>query len=154
MSWHGRKQPRPAGSGRRILVAFAGALLDEVVLAAALRIARAEEATLVAAYLIVVPLSFPIDSPLHEEVGVALPILEAIEHAAAKAGVAVDARMERGRSRRDALERLWSVEEFDRVILPAAVDGGAGFEGRDLSWALAHAPTELVVLRPSPREAR
>jgi nucleotide-binding universal stress UspA family protein len=132
-------------------VAFAGGKLEQVVLDAALRIARAEDATLVPAYLIVVPLSHPIDSPMHDEVAAALPILESVETQAARAGIPVDARMERGRSLRDALKRLWSVEEFDRVILPASTDGSAGFGERDLGWALSNAPTEMVVLRPSPR---
>ena len=153
MSWFSSKRPRTVGSGRRILVAFSEGQLDRVVLDAALRIARAEDATLVPAYLIVVPLSHPIDSPMHEEVGLALPILEAVEDEAGRAGIAVDARMERGRSLRDALTRLWSVEEFDRVILPASTTGSHGFGERDLAWALTHAPTETLVLRPSPKVA-
>ena len=103
------------------------------------------------AYLIVVPLSYPIDSPMHDQVEAALPILEAVEDEAGRAGIAVDARMERGRSLRDALTRLWSVEEFDRVILPASTNGNHGFGERDLAWALTHAPTEMLVLRPRPR---
>ena len=90
---------------------------------------------------------------MHEEVGLALPILEAVEDEAGRAGIAVDARMERGRSLRDALTRLWSVEEFDRVILPASTTGSHGFGERDLAWALTHAPTETLVLRPSPKVA-
>ena len=65
----------------------------------------------------------------------------------------VDARMERGRSLRDALTRLWSVEEFHRVILPASTNANHGFGERDLAWALTHAPTEMLVLRPSPKES-
>jgi len=153
MNWLGRRKGRAAGSGRRVLVAFSGDRLDQVVLDAALRIARAEDATIVPAYLIAVPLTQPIDSPLHEVVERALPILEAIEHDAEKAGVPVDARMERGRSLRDALGRLWSVEHFDRVILPASTSSSRGFGERDLAWALTHAPTETLVLRPAPEAA-
>jgi hypothetical protein len=136
-----------------VLVAFSEEQLDPVVLDAALRIARAEEATLVPAYLIVVPLTRAFDSPLVEEVTTALPVLEAIEQEAHRAGVAVDGRMERGRSVRDALTRLWTEEHFDRIVLPAARNGRGGLDERDLAWVLTHAPTETMVLRPAPPEA-
>ena len=49
-----------------------------------------------------------------------MPMLEAIEQRAAAQGVAVDARIERGRSYRHALERLLEREEpVDRVVVPA-----------------------------------
>ena len=146
MSIFGRKPD--ASSGRRILIAFGGDL-DEVVLAAALRIARAEHATIVPAYLIEVPLSCALDSPMHEQVERAMPVIERVEQEARSAGVAVDSRMERGRTLRDALARLWHVEHFDRVILPAT---GGGFTPADLAWALTVAPTETLVLRSAPRE--
>jgi nucleotide-binding universal stress UspA family protein len=141
---------RRAKTSRRVLVAFAGEDLDPVVLQAAFRIARAEDATLVAAYLIVVPLNYPIDSPLVDQVGIALPILEAIEREAHHAGVPIDTRVERGRSLRDAITQLWAVEHFDRVILPATAGGRNGFDERDLAWILTHAPAETLVLRPAP----
>lgn len=148
MRWPGRS--RVAGSPRRILVAFAGEELDPVVLQAAFRIARAEDATLIAASLIVVPLTYPLDSPLADQVARMLPGLESIEHEARGAGVPIDTRMERGRSVRDALTQLWSVERFDRVILPATSNGRGGFDERDLAWVLTHAPSETLVLRPAP----
>ncbi len=148
MRWPGRS--RMAGTSRRVLVAFSGGELDPVVLQAAFRIARAEDATLVAACLLVVPLNYPLDSPLAEQVGRALPALETIEHEARRAGVPIDTRMERGRSLRDALTQLWTVEHFDRVILPATAGDRGGFDERDLAWILIHAPTETLVLRPGP----
>jgi nucleotide-binding universal stress UspA family protein len=151
MTWL-RRRAR-ASTARRVLVAFTHGQLDLRVLEAALRIARAEEATLVPAYLIVVPLSRPLDSPQVDEVGAAIPLLEAVEQRATRAGVPVDARMEIGRSVRDALTRLWSVEHFDRIVLPAPVNGKGGFDEGDLAWALTHAPSETLVLRPAPAEA-
>jgi nucleotide-binding universal stress UspA family protein len=125
------------------------------VLDAALRIARAEEAVLVPAYLLVVPLEFSLDAPVqHEELRRAMPILEAVELAARRARVPVDARIERGRSSIDALSRLWQVEDFDRVVIPAPAPGRTGFSGKDLSWMLAHGPGEILVLRPSPDSGR
>ena len=99
----------------RVLVPFTGGALDERVLAAAIRIARAEDAKLVPAYLIVVPLELAEDAPMQKEVAVAMPILEAVEHAALRAGVPVDARVESGRTPIHALQRLWDVERFDRI---------------------------------------
>lgn len=143
----------PDTGDRRVLVAFAGGALDPVVLGAALRIAKAENATIVPAYLIVVPLEYPLDSPMVDQVGVALPILEAIEQEAVRVGVPVDGRLERGRSLRDALKRLWMVEQFTRVVIPATTRRRDGFDEHDLAWILTHAPTETLVLRPAPVEA-
>ena len=137
----------------RILVPFSGRL-DPVVLDAAIRIAQAQGAVLVAAYLLVVPLQYPEDSARKEEVGVALPLLEAVEHAALRKGVAVDARIEKGRSATHALRRLWEVEHFDRIVAPAANGpGNGGFSVKELGWILDHAPAETIVLRPAPLQS-
>ncbi len=146
------KRLRSAPGARRILLPFTGDSLDPTVLAAAIRIARAERATLVPAYLLVVPLQYSEDSPLSQEVGVAMPLLEAVEHAALKAGVPVDVRIEKGRSPTHVLQRLWDAEKFDRVI----ANGGrrnAGFTPKDLTWILTSAPFETVVLKPAPDAA-
>jgi len=132
---------------RRVLVPFVGEL-DATVLQAAIRIAKAESAVLVPAYLLVVPLSLPEDSALKNEVALAMPLLEAVEHAALREGVPVDARIEKGRSLTHALQRLWEVESFDRVLAPAPTNGRIGFTAKDLMWILAHAPGETVILRP------
>ena len=128
----------------RILVPFSGAL-DPIVLDAAIRIAHAEEAELVAAYLLVVPLQYPEESARKEQVAVALPLLEAVEQAALRARVPVDARIEKGRSLTHALSRLWEIEHFDRIVAPAS-----GFTAKELAWILTNAPIETVVLRPAP----
>jgi hypothetical protein len=73
-----------------------------------------------------------------------------VELAARRAGVPVDARIERGRSPIDALSRLWDVESFDRVVIPAPAPGRAGFTPKDLTWMLVHGPGEVIVLRPAP----
>jgi hypothetical protein len=141
-----RRRAAYAGKGR-ILVPFSGTL-DPTVLNAAIRVARAEEAVLVAAYLLVVPLQYAEDSAQKEQVAVALPLLEAVEVAALRAGVPVDARIEKGRSLTHALRRLWEVESFDRIVAPAP-----GFTAKDLAWILTHAPAETIVLRPASRMA-
>jgi hypothetical protein len=152
------RPPRPLQArctARRILVPFTGGSLDPIVLNAAIRIARAEDAVLVPAYLLIVPLEYSEDSPLTKEVSVALPLLEAVENAASRCDVPVDARIEKGRTPTHALRRLWEVEQFDRVIAPAptASDNGAGrggFTPKDLTWILTNAPTETLILKPTP----
>jgi len=144
---------RSKRSGRRILVPFTGGELDPAVLNAAIRVAHAEDAVLVPAYLLVVPLEYSEDSPLSREVSVAMPVLEAVEQTALRAGVPVDARIEKGRTLTHALRRLWAVEHFDRIVAPAPADGGPGFTPKDLAWLLTHAPAETLVLRPTPRAA-
>jgi nucleotide-binding universal stress UspA family protein len=138
----------------RLLVPFSGGQLEPAVLDAALRIARADGAVFVPAYLIIVPFSLSLESPLTHEVEVALPLLEAVELRAQKEGVPVDARLERGRSLRDALRRLWDVETFDRILLPVSADNRAGFAERDVAWILMHAPTETLALRPAAGSVR
>jgi hypothetical protein len=142
--WLLRRRPRSTAreGARRILVPFVGRL-DDTVLQAAIRIARAESAVLVPAYLVVVPWRLPEDSPLKAEVTVAMPLLEAVEHAALRAGVPVDARIEKGRTRTHAIRRLWEVERFDRVLAPATA-----FTPKELTWILANAPAETLILRP------
>lgn len=134
---------------RRILVPFSGSL-DQTVLDAAIRITRAEHAVLVPAYLLVVPLQWDESAPLRTEVARALPVLEAVEHAALRAGIPVDARIEKGRTLTHALRRLWAVERFDRIVAPAPVDGRGGFTEKQLAWLLMHAPSETLVFKPAP----
>jgi len=134
----------------RILVPFTGGALDGTVLSAAIRIARAEDAKLVPAYLIVIPLEHPEDAPMQQQVAVAMPLLEAVEHAALRAGVPVDARIESGRTPIHALTRLWQAERFDRIVVPAPVGRRDGFTPKDLAWMLTHAPSETLILRPDP----
>ncbi len=136
---------------QRILVPFTGGTLDPTVLDAAIRLAQAEQATLVPAYLLLVPLQYSEDVPLTDEVAIAMPWLEAVEHAAHRAGIAVDARIEKGRTPTHALRRLWDVERFDRVVAPAPDGGRGGLSPKDLTWILANAPAETIVLKPTPQ---
>ncbi|MGZ4383930.1 MAG: hypothetical protein ACXVY3_04980 [Gaiellaceae bacterium] len=140
--------PRPSTS--RILVPFTGGGLEPQVLNAAIRIARVEEATLVPAYLIVTPFEFALDAAMQRQMAVAMPLLEAVEHASLRAGIPVDARVESGRTPTHALQRLWGAERFDRIVAPAPAKRGPGFSEKDLAWLLTHAPSETLILKPQP----
>jgi len=141
------RERRPHGSAR-ILFPIVGRALSQPALDAALRIARAQDATLVAAYLAPVPLHLPLDAALTRECELALPLIEAVEHAATAAGVAVESRIERGRTYRHALLELVEHERYDQIVVAAAPEGAAGFTASDVAWLLHRAPGEIVVLRP------
>ncbi len=79
-----------------------------------------------------------------------MPLLEAVEQRASAEGVPVDARVSRGRTYRDALERLLNEEHFDRVIVSATDSPRQGLSEEDLGWLLGHVPAEVMILRPSP----
>jgi nucleotide-binding universal stress UspA family protein len=139
---------------RQILLPFTGTEISRRAVDAALRLARAENATLMPAYLAQVPKSLPLDCAIPKQAARAMPMLEAIEQRAGAQGVPVDARIERGRSYRHALARLLDGEEFDRVVVSATATGATGFSGDDLVWLLEKAPAEVLILRPGPTDRR
>jgi len=136
-------------AARRILFPFTGEALSTPAFDAALRLARAEGATLVPAYLAVVPLSVSLDTPLRKEAEAALPLLEAIEQRATAMEVDVDSRIERGRTVRHALRRVMDEERFDRIVVAGASNGHDGFAPDDIAWLLEQAPSEIAILRPA-----
>ena len=135
---------------KRILFPFVGTALSRTALDAALRLCRAEGATLVPAYLAQVPMTLPLNSSLPRQARQPLPILDAIEQRAFGAEVPVDSRIERGRTYRHALLELIGHEDYDRIVTAAATNGKDGFSADDVAWLLEHAPGEIVVLRPWP----
>jgi hypothetical protein len=143
-----RSHQTPAVHGRsgRILFPFVGAALSERALEACLRLAAAEDATLVPAYLVQIPMTLTLDAPLPRSCDVAFELLEAIEQRAATAGVPVDGRIAPGRTRRHAMRRLMTAERFDRIVVAAGDDG---FDVDDVAWLLRHAEGEVLVLRPA-----
>jgi nucleotide-binding universal stress UspA family protein len=146
------RAPRGAGRVHRILLPFTGTAISRRALDAALRLARAENATLMPAFLATVPKQLPLDAALPRQSGIGMPMLEAIEQLATRAEVPVDARVARGRSYRHALQRLLEEERFDRVIVPATSNPHSGLSGDDLVWLLESAPAEVVILRPDPAD--
>ena len=114
-----------------------------------MRIARAEEATLVPAYILVVPRRYSEESPLTDEVAVAMPLLEAVERAAVRAGVPVDARIEKGRSLTHALRLLWEVgARSTGSSRRREGTATAGSRRRPRVAARPTRPAETLVLKP------
>jgi len=133
---------------RRIAFPFTGDGLSEPALAAALRLARIDGATLMPVYLALVPMRLSVDVPLRSECDLALPMLDAIEQRAARAEVPVDSRIERGRTVRHALRELIAHESFERMVVAAGADSsGEGFTPEAVAWLLTNVPGEVIVMR-------
>jgi nucleotide-binding universal stress UspA family protein len=147
----GKRSERPQ-EVHQILLPFTGTEISRRAVDAALRLARAEGATLMPAYLATVPKQLPLDCAIPKEAAGAMSMLEAIEQRATSQHVPVDARIERGRSYRHALRRLLEHEQFDRVVVPAASTGSTGLSGEDMVWLLRKAPAEVLILRPGPSD--
>jgi nucleotide-binding universal stress UspA family protein len=146
-----RNKPKPV---RRILLPFTGQAISRRAFEAAVRLAKAENATIMPAFLARVPRQLPLDSPIPAQCGNGMPLLEAIEQRAASQGVSVDARVGRGRSYRDALRHLLEDEQFDRIIVSATDSPHRGLTYDDLEWLLQRVPAEIMILRPAPEDTR
>jgi hypothetical protein len=152
---HGRRpaQGRPT-TVRRILLPFTGQAISRRSFEAAVRLAKAENATIMPAFLARVPRNLPIDAPLPRQAAAAMPLLEMIEQQAISQGIAVDSRVARGRTYRDALRRLLDDEQFDRIIVSATDSPRVGLSAEDLRWLLQRVPAEILILRPAPDDTR
>ncbi len=150
-----KTSPRDSGGGGgRILLPFTSQAISRRALEAAMRLAHAEGGTLMPAFLARVPRNLPLESPLPAACAVGMPLLEAIEQRASAEGVPVDARVSRGRTYRDALQRLLRQEPFDRVIVSATDGPHSGLRQEDLAWLLDNVTAEVLILRPASDDAR
>jgi hypothetical protein len=138
----------------RILLPFTATTLTSRALAAAIRLAGAEHARLMPSFLATVPLTVPLDGALPRQSRAGMPLLEAIEQRAIAEGIAVDSRVETGRTYRHALARLLEHEHVDRVIISATAKSRVGLSGPDLLWLLDHTDAEVVILRPAAQDAQ
>ncbi len=152
---HGRRsarnRPRPV---RRILLPFTGQAISRRSFEAAVRLAKAENAIVMPAFLASVPMNLPLETALPVQCARGMPLLEAIEQSLSWQGVAVDSRVGRGRSARDALRKLLEQEQFDRIIVSADEDPHVGLSYDDLTWLLDRVPAEILILRPAPEDTR
>ena len=148
----GATAPRPAA--RRILFPFVGRALSQPRARRRAAARRAEDATLVAAYL-----APGAAAPAARRRAAARVRARAAaaggrsSSAPRRAGVPVDSRIERGRTYRHALRELIAHERYDQIVVAAAPEGARGFTAEDVAWLLHRAPGEIVVLRPEGRGA-
>jgi hypothetical protein len=146
-----RERPRPV---RRILLPFTGEAISRRSFEAAVRLAKAENATVMPAFLATVPMNLPLQTPLPVQCARGMPLLESIEQKLASQGVSFDSRVGRGRTARDALRKLLDAESFDRIIVSADEDPHSGLGYEDLRWLLERAPAEILILRTAPEDER
>jgi hypothetical protein len=146
-----RDSPRPV---RRILLPFTGEAISRRSFEAAVRLAKAENATVMPAFLATVPMNLPLQTPMPVQCARGMPLLESIEQKLASQGVAFDSRVGRGRTARDALRKLLDAESFDRIIVSADEDPHSGLGYDDLRWLLDRAPAEILILRTAPEDER
>lgn len=149
-----RRRVAPAKGTRRILLPFTGTSISRRALQAAVRLARAEDATIMPAFLAQVPRQLPLDAPLPNQCLRSMPLLEAIEQRAIAQGVSVDSRVGRGRTYRDALNRVIEREPVDRIIISATHNPRTGLSESDLRWLLQSVPAEILILRPDMQDRR
>jgi hypothetical protein len=152
---HGRLPARNRGRPvRRILLPFSGEAISRRAFEAATRLAKAENAIIMPAFLARVPMDLPLDAPLPIQCETGMPLLEAIDQRATSMGVPVDSRVSRGRSYRDALRRLLDTEQFDRIIVSVPEDERTGLRHDDLLWLIDRVPAEIMLLRPARTDTR
>ena len=146
---HGRlpcAQPLPwpcAGS----CLPFSGEAISRRSLEAAVRLAKAENAIIMPAFLARVPMNLPLETALPVQCARGMPLLEAIEQRVASQGIAVDSRVGRGRSPAMRCANCLDQEHFDRIIVSADEDPRAGLGYDDLRWMLERVPAEILILR-------
>jgi Universal stress protein family len=148
-----RRRDDEASPARRILFPYVGSQLSVRALDSALRIARFENATLVPVYLVPVPMAISLESPIPRACDRAFELQEAIEQHASAAGIAVDARIVRGRTVRHALRELLAEERYDRLVVAAGTAQTDGLSAADVAWLLEHAAGEVAVIRPADEAA-
>ena len=144
-----RNAAEPPPVRAKILFPFVGTELSERALQATLRLAWAEQAVVVPAYLATVPLPLTLDAPVGRAADDAFTVFEAIEQRAAKVGVPVDGRIARGRNVRHALRRLMAdvagLRGWSWTARPSASTTSPG--------SCATCPARWSSIRPAPRAA-
>jgi nucleotide-binding universal stress UspA family protein len=138
--------------GGRILLPCMGSEISRRAVDAALRLAKAEGATIVPVLLVRVPRQLPLETPLVPDSRRGVELIEAIRASAAAAGVSVDPRVSRGRSYRDALRRLVHDEQFERTIVSSTSSHDLGRSLEDLQFLFERVPGEVMILRSDPAD--
>ena len=125
------------------------------MLDATLRLARAEDATLVPAYLARVPMHLPLDAPLPRQCNEAMPLLEAIEQRASRQRACRSTpASSAGAPTATRCASCSPTSTHDRVVVAADTAGTDGFDAADIAWLLDHARGEILVLRPADDDYR
>ncbi len=147
-----RDRPRPV---RRILLPFTGQAISRRSFEAAVRLAKAENAIVMPAFLARVPMNLPLDSALPVQCASGMPLLEAIEQRALLAGHPGRlARRARALGARRAAQPARPRSTSTASSCPPTKTRGRGSSYDDLRWLLERVPAEILILRPAPEDTR
>jgi len=143
-----RRRRQEDDSGETLLFPFDLRTFSPGALDRSIRIAKGTGATLLPAYLAVVPLRVSLESPLPRHAERAVGLLEEIDLKASRQGVRVDSSIESGRSLRHALSRVIEARHPTQAIVAAASGKDKGFLADDIAWFLDRVDCGVVVLKP------
>ncbi len=133
---------------RRILFPFIGSNLSQLALDAALRLCRAEHATLVLAALARVPLSLPLEAPQPRQAATAMPVLDAVEQCASTTA-SWSSPDHRARPDHSAMPSAsWPPTSAATWTSSPTARTAVGLALTTSPWLLDELPGEIVVLRP------
>ena len=148
---HGRVPARNQPSGTQPnRLPFTGEAVSRRSFEAAVRLAKAEDAIIMPAFLAQVPMNLPLETPLPVERSRGMPLLEAIEQRASSQGVPVDFLSGAGAPR----ATRWQTDRARALrsdIVSADEDPRVGLSYEDLRWMLDRVPAEIMILRPAPK---
>ncbi|HLN47118.1 MAG TPA: universal stress protein [Magnetospirillaceae bacterium] len=131
----------------KVLVVFSSDINSLVLMALAARMAKRQQATVVAIYVIEVPYTLPIEADLPQAERRALDSLNAAEEVARKAGVDIETRMIRDRQTGTAIVRAAQEESASLIVMGTYREHG--YAGAPLAKAIefvtTHAMTDVLI---------
>jgi len=131
----------------KVLVVFSTDINSLVLMALAARMAKRQQATVVAIYVIEVPYTLPIEADLPQAERRALASLNAAEEVARKAGVDIETRMIRDRQTGTAILRAAQEESASLIVMGTYREHG--YAGAPLAKAIefvtTHTTTDVLI---------
>lgn len=131
----------------KVLVVFSADINSLVLMALAARMAKREQATVVAIYVIEVPYTLPIEADLPQVERRALDALSAAEEVARKAGVDIETRMIRDRQTGTAVLRAAQEEGASLIVMGTYREHG--YSGaplaKSIEFVTTHTTTDVLI---------
>ena len=131
----------------KVLVVFSADINSLVLMALAARMAKRQQATLVAIYVVEVPYTLPIEAELPQVERRALDSLNAAEEVARKAGVDIETRMIRDRQTGTGVIRAAQEEGASLIVMGTYREHG--YAGAPLAKAIefvtTHSTTDVLI---------
>lgn len=141
------KMKHTVGALKRILVPTVGEAYSEKGVELACRLGREQNADILLAYVIVVPLTLPLGAPLERAEAKAKEALDRAEGVVLRHRLPYAKKVERARQVANGIIRIATDKEVDMIVLslpPTGKREGKVF-GRTTEFLLRHSPCELVI---------